>query len=122
MKPYPDTSGLQAAVAVVKALIETWRGQMSEREFECLVACLKKIVDREDASSFEDMPSSEFADFAGIVAEGTADAIFGRPANANPYASEWLSAYGAWEIGHRFGLDFLETRAASEARRWLEAA
>jgi hypothetical protein len=54
-----------------------------------------------------------------IVAEGCADAIFGRPAGANPYARDFEPAHSAWAFGHREGRWLLEQRGVVEARRWL---
>jgi hypothetical protein len=56
---------------------------------------------------------------ACIVAEGCADAIFGRPAGANPYARDFEPAHSAWAFGHLQGLRLLEMRGVQEIRRWL---
>jgi hypothetical protein len=56
---------------------------------------------------------------ACIVAEGCADAIFGRPASANPYAPDFEPARSAWTFGHREGIRLLEQRGVVEASRWL---
>jgi hypothetical protein len=56
-----------------------------------------------------------------VVCEGVADAIFGRPASANPDARDFEPFWSAWAFGHREGLWLLDDRV-QEARRWLGRA
>jgi hypothetical protein len=57
-----------------------------------------------------------------IVCEGCADAIFGRPASQDPYASDFQPAHDALAFGHSKGLWFLQVSGVDEARRWLRQA
>jgi hypothetical protein len=62
-------------------------------------------------------------DGLGVVAEGVADAIFGRPITANPYDPRFAAeAHAAWAIGWREGRWHLEIRGQEEAARWLREA
>lgn len=114
MRDYPVTTGLQAAAAGFRGSLETWRSQMSRREFDELFELIRTTIDRETPS--------DAAHASSVVAEGAADAIFGRPRSANPYTSEAQAARDSWALGWAYGQGFLETRATEETRRWLDAA